>query len=132
MMFAILFVCLFSVAYQQGLKDINPGLLEKIEGVTDDCISESKVKEDEVVNMLDKGELGESQELKCYIKCIHTKMGVLNGAGEIQENGLKSQIPPNFDQGKAAALVEKCKGVQADDPCMTAFNVAKCIMEGLH
>ncbi|KAK5647191.1 hypothetical protein RI129_002083 [Pyrocoelia pectoralis] len=116
---------------EEGLKDINPALLDKIESITDDCITESKAKEDEVINMLDKGEFSGSQELKCFLKCVYVKLGVMNDGGEIQESGIKSQIPPGFDQAKATTLIEKCKALRADEPCETAFNVGKCLMEGL-
>ncbi|XP_031346040.1 uncharacterized protein LOC116172865 [Photinus pyralis] len=131
MNFVFIFLCLVAVSKQQGVKDLNPALLDKIESITDDCLTESKAKEDEVIKMLDNGEFSGSQELKCFLKCIYVKLGVMNDAGEVQENGIKSQIPPGFDQGKASALIEKCREIHAGDPCETAFDVGKCIMEGL-
>ncbi|XP_055640243.1 pheromone-binding protein-related protein 6 [Toxorhynchites rutilus septentrionalis] len=90
------------------------------------CLAESGADEEIIKQCMD-GTLHDQREVKCYIYCLFHKVDVIDEAtGRILLDRL-APLAPNSDMRDAFEhLTRECGHIETDDPCDTAYEVAKC------
>ncbi|XP_057661153.1 general odorant-binding protein 56d-like [Diorhabda carinulata] len=92
-----------------------------------ECVSQSKVAED-VVSAAKNGNIGDDNNLKCYMKCILDELGVIDDDEKIDVDGVVAMLPEEM-QEFAPAVLKKCGTQSGADLCDAIFNTFKCYYE---
>lgn len=99
--------------------------LSMLEPFKRDCIAETKVNPEYPDRIVLHGEYPEDRKLKCYVKCMSMKMGVLDANGEVVEEIFRKYL--NVDDDEIAKSVsKKCLNENSTDLCEKAFRISKC------
>ncbi|XP_031328932.1 general odorant-binding protein 56h-like [Photinus pyralis] len=117
--------CLISMSQQITDQDANPEFFQKVVESADECVKLNNLQSDDLEDIFsDSSEI--SDDIKCYVKCILEKTGIMNADGEIDDVALKVSLPLTYADSKKDQIVEKCAKQTTDDLCEAAFNLAKC------
>ncbi|KAF2881145.1 hypothetical protein ILUMI_25019 [Ignelater luminosus] len=98
-------------------------LFEKLLSFIEPCVKESNVNSDIIEKLIKNNEFANDNALKCFLKCVYTKAGIMSEDGDFNADELKKTL----DDGQSPDLVNKCKDLKGSDSCDTAFLVAKCM-----
>ncbi|XP_043286952.1 general odorant-binding protein 83a-like [Venturia canescens] len=90
----------------------------------DACVEETGVQE-RLIEECRKGVFSEDSNLKCYIKCLMTKVPLMTEDGDIDEDFIIKVMPAEFKE-IAIPVVRACGTVKGADHCETAFLTNKC------
>ncbi|KAJ8932131.1 hypothetical protein NQ314_014912 [Rhamnusium bicolor] len=99
--------------------------VQKLKSYHRDCVAETGV-DNELVTKARKGEFSDDQKLKDHLFCVAKKIGIMNDAGEIQKEILKTKLGAAInDEAAAQKLIEEC-AIQKGTPGETAFETVQC------
>nr|AWW17240.1 odorant-binding protein 6 [Riptortus pedestris] len=103
--------------------------------ILDVCKEKTKASQDAVNQLLKSGDLDESPEGKCLIKCGLQTFGTMTEDGAFNNirarDYMKGAYPENVDE--AAEIWENCQAhaKKTDDKCDYAYKVIKCFFAGI-
>ncbi|KAF2881144.1 hypothetical protein ILUMI_25018 [Ignelater luminosus] len=100
-------------------------MLEKLEKFVEPCVKESNANPAAVEKLIKNSEFSDDNTIKCFLKCVYTKAGVMSEDGKFNADELKKTL----EDDQSPDLVNKCKDLKGSDNCDTAFLVAKCMEE---
>ncbi|XP_058830746.1 general odorant-binding protein 56d-like [Topomyia yanbarensis] len=92
------------------------------------CAKEMGVSSREAVRVLKGNFADDSDNIKCFIKCMFSSMGFIDENDEIVEDAIREKVMDNLESTEAEELYEKCK-ITGEDICDTSYQVYKCIFE---
>ncbi|XP_058822624.1 general odorant-binding protein 83a-like [Topomyia yanbarensis] len=93
------------------------------------CVAESGASEELLRTCMD-GSIHGDRAVKCYIHCLFDKLMVIKeDTGHIHLNRL-SELAVNSNMKEAFEfLTKECGHIVTDDPCQTAYEVARCYFD---
>lgn len=100
-------------------------MFEKLENFLEPCVKETNVNPEALEKFMKTSEFANDNTLKCFIKCLYEKGGIMSEDGNFNADELKRTL----DDDQSPDLVNKCKDLKGSDNCDTAFLVAKCMEE---
>ncbi|XP_057659039.1 uncharacterized protein LOC130895635 isoform X1 [Diorhabda carinulata] len=108
--------------------------MEKVTKFAGKCMEETKATNEDIA-MLMAHQTPSTHEGICMISCMYKAFGVQNADGTMNPDEginmlgkIKDTDPDLFE--KMEAVVNKCRDTPVEeDPCITALNVAKCLMK---
>ncbi|XP_076759559.1 odorant binding protein 9 [Xylocopa sonorina] len=95
-----------------------------------DCRKESKVSWAALRRMKSGDFEQEDPKLKCYLLCFMRKNGILDKDAEVDVQRALRHLPRSLHDS-SRKLFDKCKSLQAKNPCDKAFRMVKCYI-GYH
>lgn len=98
-------------------------MLQKLVNFVEPCVKESNANPAAVEKLIRNSEFSDDKNLKCFIKCLYTKAGVMSDDGKFSAEELKKTL----EDGDSPDVINKCKDLKGSDNCDTAFLVSKCI-----
>ncbi|XP_011864901.1 PREDICTED: general odorant-binding protein 83a-like [Vollenhovia emeryi] len=64
-------------------------------------------------------------KLKCYLRCFMIKSGILNENNNVDVEKALRHLPRSM-QESSKNILNRCKSIQAENPCDKAFQIATC------
>ncbi|KAE8573016.1 general odorant-binding protein 28a [Halyomorpha halys] len=124
---AVMVFALSSIAF------VRAGVKEELKYQLEECRSTFNATDDEVKGIAVK-QPPSSQEGKCYLHCILSRMDVMTEEGEMNSEGMKGvlrEIPDlkESERKKMEQVADKCSRVSrlGDDRCENAVTIYNCI-----
>ncbi|XP_061391179.1 general odorant-binding protein 56a-like [Musca vetustissima] len=91
----------------------------------DECAIQENVPEEDVLKFRNKDVENPSKAFKCLGTCFFERAGTLKN-DEIQDEVVIAKLGGLIGEEKAKQLVEKCKGIKAEDRCETGYKTFQC------
>ncbi|XP_058462384.1 general odorant-binding protein 56d-like [Malaya genurostris] len=92
------------------------------------CAKEMGVSSREAIRVLKGNFADDSDNIKCFMKCMFYSMGFIDDNDQVVEEAIREKVMANMDSEEAEALYSKCK-IAGEDICDTSYLVYKCIFE---
>ncbi|XP_055528999.1 general odorant-binding protein 56d-like [Wyeomyia smithii] len=92
------------------------------------CAKENGVSSQSALRVLKGNFFDDSDNIKCFIKCMFSSMGFINENDEVNEEAIREKVMEHIGSDEANTLYEKCN-ITGEDLCDTSFLVYKCIFE---
>ena len=127
----ILGLCLVPFSHQSDKHGFKPDFYDIVEENSPECLKESNAKKEDLDDFLNE-KVEANKEIKCYLKCVLEKMGIISADGVIDANELKAQLPDEYDQNKKDDVIQKCAKIQSENPCETAYLLAECCEDQMY
>ncbi|XP_075168586.1 general odorant-binding protein 56a-like [Haematobia irritans] len=89
------------------------------------CSKEENVSEADVTKFSNKDFANPTKEFKCLSTCFFEKAGTLKD-NEVQEDVVLQKLGALIGEEKTKHILEKCKGIKAEDRCETGFKIFEC------
>uniref|UniRef100_A0AAT9U038 Odorant-binding protein 13 n=1 Tax=Eocanthecona furcellata TaxID=696902 RepID=A0AAT9U038_9HEMI len=122
----VMAIALFSTGF------VNAGVEEELRNQLEECKSSFNVSDDEVKGITLK-QPPTTQEGKCYLHCIFSRMDVMTEEGQMNAEGMKGVIReiPEIKESelkKMEEVADTCAEVSlGDDKCENAVTIYNCI-----
>nr|USF20780.1 odorant-binding protein [Lasioderma serricorne] len=125
MLFTVALVVILATANVHGIPEEMRELAEMLHNT---CRDKSGVSEDVLDRAINKLEMVDDPNFKCYLKCLMTEMAVMDEAGNIDTEAAISVLPDDIkDKLEPTFRLCETKVTKADDACETAYISYKCV-----
>ncbi|KAJ3653817.1 hypothetical protein Zmor_013050 [Zophobas morio] len=108
-----------------ALAVLTPEQLAKIEPISKECRTISKVT-DEQITRIRNGESVGDPEIKKHLLCGSQKTGLISDSGDLNWDTIESKLQKAATSDEKIAEIEKC-AVKKEKPEDTAFTLMSCI-----
>ncbi|XP_055622565.1 uncharacterized protein LOC129766124 [Toxorhynchites rutilus septentrionalis] len=92
------------------------------------CVKETGVSGKSAVRVLKGNFSDDSDDIKCFVKCMFNRLGLIDDEDEILQDVIREKALETMDESEADKLFKKCH-IVGDDICDTAFKIYKCFLE---
>ncbi|XP_053686168.1 general odorant-binding protein 56d-like [Sabethes cyaneus] len=92
------------------------------------CAKGNGVSSQSALRVLKGNFFDDSDNIKCFIKCMFSSMGFIDENDEVNEDAIREKVMEHMSSDEADTLHEKCN-ITGKDLCDTSFLVYKCIFE---
>ncbi|XP_063905981.1 uncharacterized protein LOC135124679 [Zophobas morio] len=124
--FAVLL--LTSTLYALKAASLTPEQKAKLEQYNKNCLSSSGAKPDQV-SKARSGKFAGEPEVQKYFGCMMRSVGVINQAGQLQVDVLKTKVPKDMKRDEAMKVFFACKDKKGGNADETAYLLYKCFWE---
>ncbi|XP_005188763.1 general odorant-binding protein 56a [Musca domestica] len=115
-------VCLAALATSLELTDEQKA---KAKVHIEECAKQENVPEEDVVKFRNKDIENPSKAFKCLGTCFFERAGTLKN-DELQDDVVIAKLGSLIGEEKAKSILEKCKGIKAEDRCETGYKTFQC------
>uniref|UniRef100_A0A1I8M8B9 PBP/GOBP family protein n=1 Tax=Musca domestica TaxID=7370 RepID=A0A1I8M8B9_MUSDO len=91
----------------------------------EECAKQENVPEEDVLKFRNKDVENPSKAFKCLGTCFIERAGTLKN-DELQDDVVIAKLGGLVGEEKAKAVLEKCKGIKAEDRCETGYKIFQC------
>ncbi|XP_073846547.1 general odorant-binding protein 56a-like [Musca autumnalis] len=117
-------VCLVACALA-GPVELTAEQKEKAKVHIQECVKQENTPEEDVVKFRNRDIENPSKAFKCLSTCFFERAGTLKN-DELQDDVVIAKLGVLIGEEKAKAILEKCKGIKAEDRCETGFKTFQC------
>ncbi|XP_066581587.1 general odorant-binding protein 83a-like [Prorops nasuta] len=121
----ILLVALCSIYGATALSEADVADILKYK---DACIAESGVDPD-LIERAKKGDIVPDENLACFASCMMQKLEVMDDQGVLNLDKIRNIAPSTIDKATVDEIINSCKDVPGNHPCLKAANFLQCVMK---
>ncbi|XP_061391178.1 general odorant-binding protein 56a-like [Musca vetustissima] len=117
-------VCLVASALANPL-ELSEEQKAKAKVYIEECAKQENVPEEDVMKFRNKDVENPSKAFKCLGTCFFERAGTLKN-DELQDDVVIAKLGALVGEEKAKTVLEKCKGIKAEDRCETGYKTFQC------
>ncbi|XP_061390824.1 general odorant-binding protein 56a-like [Musca vetustissima] len=117
-------ICLVASALATPL-ELSDEQKAKAKVYIEECAKQENVPEEDIVKFRNKDIANPSKAFKCLGTCFFERAGTLKN-DELQDEVVIAKLGALVGEEKAKTVLEKCKGIKAEDRCETGFKTYQC------
>ncbi|KAF5287963.1 hypothetical protein FQR65_LT12140 [Abscondita terminalis] len=123
-----LIICITTIYLTQS-KEIPPSIVSSwnklVQPFVETCIEEESVDAEIARNVFSKNFIPKEEHIRCYFKCIDSKLGFLLPGGKFNKELMINKI-----EHFTPKIADKClQMLPDDDDCLKSHKLAICIVE---